>query len=137
MIAAFATDDGATFIDRHFGDARHYDLYAIEPEGTRFLTRLENTVDKEEDGSHADPRKAQGIAALLWQQQVHVAVARVFGGNLKRIRRKFVCVLPGQEDIPTVLALLQTNLPRLLVEWAKGEERDLLRPADFDEPGNI
>lgn len=132
-IAAFATDDGTDFIDRHFGDAAGYDLYEIGEGGFRFLKRLPNDLPPEEDGVHADPRKAGGIASLLQQENVTVAVARVFGGNLKRIRRKFVCVVLDQGDVPGAVILLKSRLARLEEEWARGEERGFLRGSDLEQ----
>jgi len=54
--AAFATDDGKTFMERHFGDALFYDIYEFEDDKALFVKRIENTVPEEEE-VHADPRK--------------------------------------------------------------------------------
>ncbi len=61
LLTAFATDDGKAFMDRHFGDAKFYDIYEISKNEASFMKRIDNTVDEEEE-VHADPEKAKGIS---------------------------------------------------------------------------
>ena len=123
--AAIATDDGKTCIERHFGDARYYDVYDVDERGAHFSERLENTVEVEEvESKHGDPRKASGIGGLLKKFQVNTAVAHVFGPNIKRIKKQFACVLVHTVDIPSVLAILEKEQDKIRQEIAKGEDRD-------------
>ena len=55
---AFATDDGKTFMSRHFGDAEYYYIYEINKENAEFIKKINNTTEEEED-IHADPTKAK------------------------------------------------------------------------------
>ncbi len=121
FIAALATDDGKTFVTRHFGDAECYHLFALDQSGARFLKVITNTVPEED--SHADPRKAGGIAALLKAEKVNVLATRVFGPNIKRVRKKFVCVVLSCHDIPDGTAFLCAHLDAIRTEWEKGEDR--------------
>lgn len=56
---AFATDDGISFINRHFGDADFYDIYEISADKNKFIKRIDNTTEDEE--IHADPKKAKTL----------------------------------------------------------------------------
>ncbi len=124
FIAALATDDGDTFIDRHFGDARSYHLYALDGQRPRFLKAIPNTAP--EESGHADPRKAGGIAKLLRAENVHVLATRIFGPNLKRIRKKFVCVILESHEISEGLDFLSANIGLIAEAWDQGEERTYL-----------
>ena len=61
---ACATDNGSSFVGSHFGDAFHYDLYEVSPDYIRFVKRVENTTEEDEE-IHADPKKAKGISGIL------------------------------------------------------------------------
>lgn len=119
---AFATDDGKTFMGRHFGDARFYDIYELDEDQASFIKRIENTVDEEED-VHADPKKAKGISTLLLDEQVTVVVSKIFGPNIKRIKKKFVCIVVRDDEIDVGLKKICNNIEKIYVEWEKGQER--------------
>ena len=121
---AVATDDGECFVARHFGDAEYYDVYDITPEGSKFVLRISNNT--EEENGHADPTKAKGIAGLLLDQGVQVALTRIFGPNIKRIKSKFVCILTAYEEVAKGLELAQGNFQAIAAEWEKGQDRDFL-----------
>ena len=121
---AVATDDGETFVGRHFGDAEFYDVYDLTPGGSEFILRVENRTEEEE--GHADPRKAGGIARLLKQQGVQAAMTRIFGPNIKRIKSKFVCILTGHEEVAEGLKTAREQFDAIAAEWDKGEERNFL-----------
>ncbi|MEA3504047.1 MAG: NifB/NifX family molybdenum-iron cluster-binding protein [Bacteroidota bacterium] len=117
----FATDDGKTYIDRHFGDAEHYDIYEVSSEETKFVKRISNTTEEEE--GHADPKKAKGVAGLFKEDNVHVVVSKIFGPNIKRIKKNFVCVLMNDEVISNSIIKIQQNIIPLVEEWNKGGTR--------------
>lgn len=119
---AFATDDGKTFMGRHFGDARFYDIYELDENQASFVKRIENTVDEEED-VHADPKKAKGISELLLDENVTVVVSKIFGPNIKRIKKKFVCVVIRDEMINSGINKVCENIEKIYAEWEKGKER--------------
>jgi len=124
IIAAFSTDDGKTYIDKHSGDARFFDLYKIAPGTSQFLKRIINPPKKEK--RHADPEKAQGIARLLKNEGVQAIVSKVFGPNIKRIRKQFVCIMMNDAEITQSLSVLQQKIDLILSEWEAGEERNIL-----------
>ncbi len=123
VIVAFSTNDGETFIDKHSGDARYFDLYKVSKTEIRFLKRVINPPKEEK--LHADPEKARGIARLLRNDGVKVLVSKVFGPNIKRIRKNFVCIMMNT-PVSKSLKTIQLNLPVIWKEWEAGEERKVL-----------
>lgn len=124
ITAAVATDDGKNFNDRHFGDARYFDIYEIDENGSNFLQRIDNSTDKDDgEDIHGDPVKAGGIMGLLLGKGVNVAVSRNFGPNIKRILKKIACVRYTGQGISECVASIQENIVTVLAELEKGEER--------------
>jgi len=122
---AFATDDGKTFMGRHFGDAEQYYIYEIDNDNAEFIKKINNTTEEEEE-IHADPKKAKGISNLLLNENVSVVVSKVFGPNIKRIRKKFVCIVIKDDEIEEGINKVCTNIEKIYNEWEKGEERQHL-----------
>jgi len=122
LITAFATDDGNNFMGKHFGDANYYDIYKISASNSEFVKRIDNTIDIEEE-SHADPKKAKGISGLLKSEGIQVVVSKVFGPNIKRIKKNFVCIIMSKEDISQSITHIQQRFDAIVNEWNKGEER--------------
>lgn len=122
---AFATDNGKTFMGRHFGDADFYDIYEIDGNKANFIKRIDNNVDEEEE-VHADPQKAKGISKLLLDENVNVVVSKIFGPNIKRIKKKFVCIVVKDEETEEGINKICTNIEKIYNEWKKGEERQHL-----------
>ena len=118
---AFATDDGKEFIDRHFGDALFYDVYTLCSKNICFVKRIANSTEEEEEG-HADPKKAKGIAGLLQTEDVSIVVSRIFGPNIKRISKKFLCVIASQGAITDIKEYLHFHREDLLSEMEKDEK---------------
>ncbi len=124
IFAAFGTDDGKCFIDRHFGDSLYFDIYEITEKDTSFVKRINNSTDKDTDETaHGDPLKAGGVMGLLLKDGVNVAVSRNFGPNIKRIQKKFVCVRIVGLDIAEGIKVIQKNIDSVRKEWERGEER--------------
>ncbi len=109
---------------RNFGDARYYDVYDLTPDESGFVLRV--TKHTEEEDGHPDPTKAKGIAGLLRKQGVQVALTRIFGPNIKRIKSQVVCVLTAFGEVAKGLELAQGNFKVILAEWEKGEDRSFL-----------
>ncbi len=118
---AVATDDGKNLMGRHFGDAAFYEVFDLFSDRSDAVSRIENDTD--EENGHADPVKAKGVASLLKPQGVQVLVAKVFGPNLKRIRRHFVCVLTHLDDVDASLEQLREHRDAIEEAWDLGEER--------------
>ena len=118
---AFATDDGKTFIGRHFGDAEYYYIYEIDNGNAKFVKKIDNTT--EEEDVHADPKKAKGISNLLLEEDVSVVVSKVFGPNIKRIKKKFVCIVVKDEELDVGIRKVCESIGKIYEEWEKGEER--------------
>ncbi len=125
FICAFATDNGKDMMTRHFGDARYYDIYKISSSDSVYIGRIDNTVD-EEDDVHADPEKARGIKGILKQHNVQVCVSPVFGPNIKRIKKHFVCIVSGNVNIELAVKHTQHSIENIAEEWSKGEDRSII-----------
>ncbi len=122
MKTAFATGDGKSFTNRHFGDNDYYYIYDISKTESRFIKRINNTAATIEEKVHADPAKAKGVTWLLKEENVKVVVSKVYGPNIKRIRKNFVCVLMNN-TISDSINIIKKNFKVILDEWEKGEER--------------
>jgi len=127
IITAFATDDGQTFMNRHFGDAKSFNIYEINSTKDTFLKTIPNSIEEEDEDIHADPNKAKGIAGLLKKEQVQVVVSKVFGPNLKRIKKKFVCIITKEETISNSINNIKKNMNLIIEEWEKGETRSFIK----------
>lgn len=126
IIAAFATDDGEHYMDRHFGDAEKYVLYEIDSAGYKYLDTITNTTEEEDNEKHADPKKAKGIAELLRKDKVTVLVSKKFGANINKMKKKFVCVLMNDAKITVSISRIQQHFDKILAEWEKKEHRHFL-----------
>jgi predicted Fe-Mo cluster-binding NifX family protein len=126
MKVAFATDNGKELISRHFGDAEFYDIYEIGKNKSDYLKRMVNTTEEEDEKIHADPKKAKGVAGLFKGVDVKALVSKEFGPNIKRMKKKFVCVLMNNESIEAGVKKLQESIDIIKDEWHKGENRNHL-----------
>ncbi len=131
IITAFATDDGQAFMDRHFGDAKSFNIYEINSNQANFLKTISNTIEEEDEEVHADPNKAKGIAGLLKKEKVQVVVSKVFGPNIKRIKKKFVCIITQEKQIGDSIKTIQQNMDIIIQEWEKGEIRNFINAKTF------
>ncbi len=119
---AFATDNGKTFMGRHFGDAEYYYIYEIDDKNAEFIKKISNTTEEEED-VHADPKKAKGISNLLLEENISVVVSKIFGPNIKRIKKKFVCIVVKDEELDVGIRKVCESIGKIYEEWEKGEDR--------------
>ena len=126
MKVVFATDNGKTFMGRHFGDAKYYDIYKIDENKSDFIKRISNTTEDDDESIHADPKKAKGVADLFKDEDIKVLVSKVYGPNIKRMKKKFVCVISKSDTINDSIIQLQKKLIEIRSEWNKGESRNHL-----------
>ncbi len=123
MIIACATDDNKKFIERHFGDAEYYDIYELKDGKFLLLETISNTTEDEAEGVHGDPKKAKGIMSLLAENHVNVGLAKVFGPNIKRIKKHMLPVLVSVDNIEEGLAKVLQESETIQKEIDAGEER--------------
>jgi predicted Fe-Mo cluster-binding NifX family protein len=121
MIIACATDDGEHFISRHFGDANYYYIFTFENGVFTHIDTVTNTTEKEQQ--HADPIKAKSIVTLLNEKNIDVAVSKVFGPNIKKIKNHFVPVLVSVDDIESGLLKLKESLETINESIEAGTNR--------------
>lgn len=123
---AIATDDGKNLIKRHFGDADYYHIYEVNETQIKHRQTIDNSVAETEE-MHADSKKARGIAQLLKKEGVTVAASKIFGPNIKRIIKRFACVILYCETIEEGLQLIQENITEIFQELDKGETRSSIK----------
>ena len=124
MKIAFATDNGESFNDNHFGDSEYYYIYEMTSSGVEFIKKIKNTTEEDNEEIHADPRKAKGVTEMLKMENIQVVVSKIFGPNIKRIKKKFVCILMNDADISNSVKKVHQQADIILSEWKKGEERN-------------
>ncbi|MCK5772879.1 MAG: hypothetical protein KAH57_03755 [Thermoplasmata archaeon] len=124
---ACATDDGKDLTSEHFGSARIYMMYEVDPQtGTiTFIERIENTSEEEKE--HGDPNKARSVSEII--KGSHVLLCRAMGKNLTRMQRNYCPVISGETDIEKALELLAEKLDILSLEIEKemGTDRNIIR----------
>jgi predicted Fe-Mo cluster-binding NifX family protein len=125
LIAAFATDDKATFTNEHFGEAKEYLIYEISKTDYTLIETIKNISPEEK--MHGDPNKAKGVASLLKPFGVKVLISKAFGRNIVRQQQKFVVILSNTKLITEAIKNIQTNYDNIVSEWNKGETRNYLR----------
>ena len=123
LIFAFATDDGRTLKNEdHFGNARYYAIYRISPGKGEFIEQRSNIkVEEDEEEIHGDPNKARAVSSVL--KGVNALVSKRFGPNIKRMVKKFVCIIVRTDSIEEALEIIESNMSRITQEYQKGEDR--------------
>ncbi len=129
LIIALATDDGNKLTNGHFGDALYFDIYRLNSQEYTFLYRISNSTkeENEHNHSHGEDKKASSIGSLLKKHQVKILVGKVFGPNLKKMKKQFVAVFSSDSDIKKTLTKLTENYEKIVEEWEKGENRNFLK----------
>ncbi|MEJ2545611.1 MAG: NifB/NifX family molybdenum-iron cluster-binding protein [Calditrichaceae bacterium] len=125
LVVIFATDNGKSYMDRHFGDAEYFDLYEINQGDVHFIKRIKNVISNTED-KHVSEQKAVGIAGLFKNDGVHVLVSKKFGANINKMKTKFVCILMNEQHISDSVKTIQQEYDRIVAEWDNGESRHYL-----------
>ena len=60
---------------------------------------------------------------MLKTENIEVVIAKVFGPNIKRIRKNFVCILMNDNNISDSIKKAHKKFDIILNEWNKGESR--------------
>lgn len=127
FITAFASNDGENFNEEHFGDSNYYHIYEISEREAKFIETIKNTTKDIVEEVHADPNKANGVSKMLKEHGVKVVVSKVFGPNIKRINKKFVCIIfNNNSTLKESIISIQDNFIKISEEFAKGEQRSHL-----------
>jgi predicted Fe-Mo cluster-binding NifX family protein len=108
---AFATNDGQSFMNDHFGDAKTYMMYEITAHGATEICCVNNSGN---------------IRQLLQQKGVQVVVAKAFGPNILRIKRHFVCVKVDVTRLEDGIAGVRRSFDAIQSLWQQGDAREYL-----------
>ncbi|MFO8164383.1 MAG: NifB/NifX family molybdenum-iron cluster-binding protein [Thermodesulfobacteriota bacterium] len=122
LLIAFATDNGKTFNDDHFGMAKYYHIYRFFDDGQEFVEQREN-VDFQEDETkkHGDPAKARATSSVL--MGVDVLVSKKFGPNITRMVAKFACVVVRTKVISEAVTMVRNHIDEVIAETNKTKDR--------------
>ena len=126
LILALGTDDYTGIkLDDHFGMSQHFMIYECS-EKKLSLKEKRNNVKYEEDETkiHGDPGKAKTTSSVL--HDVDVLVGGMFGPNITRLRKKFVCAVVREQDIEKVQGLIKDNINEIIEEKNKTERKGLV-----------
>lgn len=104
FLFAFATINGQTYTQDHFGSTKIYAIYAWDGKNFHHVEDIANTT--EEEKADGDARKAGSVLDLLKAHGVHCVVARRFGPNIRRIRRVLLPVIVTASNISETLSSL-------------------------------
>jgi len=122
---AFASNNKKDLNSEHFGESEYYLIYSISKNESVFLKKIKNTSPEEK--MHSDPKKAKGVANLLKPHKVQVLVNKAFGGNIIKMKQKFVCIVATQNSINENIENIKQNFDTIKKLWQQGEERDYIK----------
>ncbi|MBN2297987.1 MAG: hypothetical protein JXM72_05310 [Deltaproteobacteria bacterium] len=129
LFMAFATDDGDSFNEDHFGIARLFHIYKFSRGKEEFIeTRKNVRYQEDETLKHGDPKKAQAVSFVL--KDIDVIVGRKMGPNIVRLLKKYVCIVIKTTSIKDAIVQVHENMKKIMEEKEKGEDRKhiVLRP---------
>jgi predicted Fe-Mo cluster-binding NifX family protein len=122
LLIAFATDNGETFNDDHFGMAKYYHVYRFSDDAEEFVEQRENVEFQEDESKkHGDPEKARATSSVL--RGVDVVVSRKFGPNITRMVKRFVCVVVRANVISDAVRIVKNHLDEVIEEKNKAKDR--------------
>ena len=120
---AFASNDGIKFNKEYFGDSNYYHIYEIGEKENWIIKTIQNNTKDIGEEIHADPKKARGVSGMLKKEGVQIIASGVFGPNIKRINKQFVCLICKNINLQESIQQIQENLVSIKEEWNKGEKR--------------
>lgn len=123
---AIASNDGVGLNKEHFGDSHYYYIYEVNENDYKFIKRISNQAKNIIEEKHADPLKAGGVTKVLQEHNIQLVGSGVFGPNIKRINKKFVCILFGKGQLEDNLSKVVLNFAEIKKKWLEGEDRQHL-----------
>ena len=122
LLVAFATDDGNTFNDDHFGMAQLFHIYKFSKGKEEFIEARKNARYQEDESlKHGDPAKAKAVSSVL--KDIDVIVGKKMGPNIVRLLIKYVCIVIKTTAINDAIAHIHKNMKKIMEEKGKGQDR--------------
>ena len=109
-------------------------LFEVSRDNTQFIGAVTN-IKSDREHEHAEENKAGVITKLLKGQGAQVLVAKRFGGNINRMKSKFVCVVVKEGNIVENLEIVRQKFQLMKSEWEKGETRGIVNFKRVESPG--
>lgn len=126
LLIAFATDNGTTFTDGHFGQAKYFYIYRFFDDGEELVEKRPNIpFQGDTSKKHGDPAKARATSRVL--DGADVLVNTKFGPNITRLVKKFVCVVVRTRSINDAVEIIKSRLDEVIEEKKKtADQRHLV-----------
>ena len=119
---ALGVNENKEFSNRHYGDSNFFLIYELIEDKFQFKEERINTKFKEE--KHGSEKKAQHIASQL--PQVPILVAKVFGPNIVKMRKKYVPVITRLNSVERTIKKLDTMFDKLSMAIKKEGDKDII-----------
>ncbi|MEA2081319.1 MAG: NifB/NifX family molybdenum-iron cluster-binding protein [Elusimicrobiota bacterium] len=110
LVFAVGTDDNKTVKSNdHVGMSRFFQIFEYNA-GDLVLKETRDNPKYREDETriHGDPGKAKATASVL--TDVDVLVGKMFGPNIVRLRKQFVCAVIREPDIEEAKKIIKDNI---------------------------
>ena len=122
LLFAIGTDDNNEMTDDHVGMSRYFQVWKYLDGEMTFEERRENPkYTGDETRAHGDPNKAQAISSVLGG--IDVLVGRMFGPNIVRLKKKYVCAVVREPDVKRSTDIIKDNINEIIEEKEKSGEK--------------
>jgi len=119
---ALGVNENKEFSNNHYGDSHCFLIYEWVEDKFQFKEERINTKFNEE--KHGGEKKAQHIASQL--PQVPILVAKVFGPNIVKMRKKYVPVITRLDSVEKTLQKLENMFNELSRGIKKEGNKDII-----------
>ena len=128
LFFAIGTDDNKTIKpDDHIGMSRYFQIWHYSSSNGNLVlreTRDNPKYAEDETRVHGDPNKEKAVSSVLGN--VDVLVGKMFGPNIVRLKRKYVCAVVRDSNIETALELIKANINEITDEYIKDERKGII-----------
>jgi ferredoxin len=126
LLFAIGTDDDKTIkADDHVGMSKYFQIWKYSKGDFTFKDKRENVKYKEdEERIHGDPGKAKATSSVL--TNIDVLVGKMFGPNIVRLNKKFVCAVIREAEIKKAPDIIKENINEIVEEYNKKERYGII-----------
>jgi ferredoxin len=126
LLFAIGTDDDKTIkADDHVGMSKYFQIWKYAKGDFTFKDKRKNVKYKEdEERIHGDPGKAKATSSVL--VNIDVLVGKMFGPNIVRLKKKFVCAVIREPEIKKATEIIKENINEIVEEYNKKERYGII-----------